>query len=331
MLLLAYIQNNIHESSNSKLGNFSLKNINQLRKSVENYKINQSNNGPIGNLSNNAIYENNYNLYNVTKSLSFQDEGFMYGSKSTNSDGEFENNFNITNFNIEKNEELSSLLQNLKNYRIESVRIYLEDSNILKLIDEIFKKDDKLINGNERSVIISQKNKTIKNFKNESNNFSELREVINKLILFSSTSINANQISHNSSLDINKETELLISLVKLVSLFNYNSKLSLIDYFIKNFGIVNFISILNSKYISSKSVHILLYIINIIINENVQLVEDFLSYGLLFYVTRLLHSFNDVEIKAELIYMLFLIIINSPGLLRVCKILKISVYFNFII
>jgi hypothetical protein len=245
----------------------------------------------------------------------------MYGSKSTNSDGEFENNFNITNFNLEKNEELSTLLENLKSYRNESVRIYLEDPNILKLIEEIFKKEDKMINGSERSVVKPHKNKNNKNLKNETNNFAELREVINKLDLFASISIDSHHNCLNSSVDINKETELLLCLIKLVWLFNYNSK-TLIDYFIKNFGIVNFISILNSKHMSSKSLHILLYIINIIINENVQLVEDFISYGLLFYVTRLIHSFTDAEIKAELIYMLFLIIINSPGLLKVCKSFK---------
>lgn len=229
----------------------------------------------------------NTNVFPNTKSLSFQDDNFMNKSKSTYSDG-FEN-INFYN-NFDKNEEIYSLIENLKSLREESIKQCSEEPNIMKLCQDMF--------GCEREN--GKKSGQGGTNKQEAFNMAELKVVIEKL----------NQI------DKINENDLFLALIKLATLFNSNTKTLLIDYFTKAYGIINFLTILNSPLIHSKSLYLMLYVINQINTDNSDNLEDFISYQLLFYVARLVHLFNDIEIKSEVVYMVFQILINSPGLLK---------------
>jgi hypothetical protein len=50
--------------------------------------------------------------------------------------------------------------------------------------------------------------------------------------------------------------------------------------------------------------------------ESPNLIEDLIYYQLVFYLTRLIHTFNQDEIKVELIFFLYQIIIINPETLK---------------
>jgi hypothetical protein len=125
----------------------------------------------------------------------------------------------------------------------------------------------------------------------------------------------------------NDENELFIHLLKLVMLLNTNNfamntntnKTNPTDYFIKNYGVLNLINILNCNLINSRILFLILHIINQVCIDNSSLMDDFISFQLLFYVARLIHLFNDTEIKTEILFMIYKIIFNSSGMLKVFK------------
>lgn len=256
-----------------------MKNFNNFKRSVDNYKILQSVENISKTNNNTNITNNNQN----TKSLSFQDEGIGYLQKS---EAEFDNEFFV---NVNRNEEFTNYIQGLKTYRNKFIKQYIEDEHIQSLLHNIFTE--------RRGVGSNSKNDEL----------SDLKECIDKLDKILSKNV-------KSETD---ESELLLILIKLIILFNSNNRASNIDHFLTSYKLVNFIQIIQSNFVNAKILYLFLFLCNQITSEFPNLIEDLIYYQLIFYLTRLLHTFNQDEIKAELIYLLYQILMVSPDTLKI--------------
>ncbi len=119
--------------------------------------------------------------------------------------------------------------------------------------------------------------------------------------------------------DIEKlnEHELFLIIFRLLYLLNHETGSVLITLFIKNFSIISFLNILNSNMINNKIIYIYLHIINMMIMHKENLIDDLITYQFYFYITKLIHLFSDIDIKMELLFNFFLILLSNNIYLKV--------------
>lgn len=267
-------------SPTNKGSNIQMKNLNLNMNKLTNQK------GLVDNVRLNQSIDNNI-CFN-TKSISFrEDDNFVYKSKSTFSDGDIDNNYNFSNY-FDKQElvnKLSGYVNILKESREANIKKYTDDNSVIRQCQELFQ---------------ANKNNTKRD--NEKNSKHDIQIVINYL--------------YNKNIDDNL---LFLCLVKLINLFEYTNKNTLIEYFFKNYGLINFLNFLhkNLHALSGKNLHLILHVLNQMISENNNIIEDLIVYQLYFYMTRLIHLYPDIEIKEELIYLVYQIVFMSPGLMKI--------------
>lgn len=279
--------------------NTSLKQINRKslnKKSNENIQFNQSanENNFLSNKNVNVFNSNNLNnLNNHTRSLSFQDENFIYKSKSSFSELDFEN-VNFLNYNIsgDINKEINILLENLKQYNSINIKNFINDQEINKLISDIY--------------LMKSSKPAHKYNKSDINFLHEIKTITENL---ANGQINSN--------------EMIASLVYFINLLSASDMpKQLIEHFFKNYSVVNWLDLLNNTNImNNKFLLIFCNAINTICVMNSNYIEEFITYQFIYYLMNLIFVFNDVEIKAELIYFIFQILIRSQNSLKV-KIIK---------
>jgi len=290
---------------NSNLNNVSLKDLKDLKEMriskqkhpSENLTNNLSQS--IENFQNeNLINPNQINFNNlnqISKSISFGDDPFQK-SKSLFSEMELNSNLNFYN-SLEKNElslnDINVHVENLKTFRLKNLKLFREDSNLTKVSADFFK--EKL----EAKGV---------NKKNDSTYLLEFKMIIESL----------NKIEDCEDQN-NLENEIFICLLRLSFLFETENKQHYIDKFLKNFGIINLINILNTKLINSKILFIICYILNQLVIEYPNLLEDVISYQFFFYVTKMNFFYQEIEIKIELTFMIYQILFNNPFMIKVRK------------
>jgi hypothetical protein len=208
----------------------------------------------------------------------------VHKSKSTLSDGDYDGNTNQNSPNFQEKSELGNeirvLIDNIKSVRDENIQKILDDPKIKKAISEMF---------NDKPVKSSKKE--------EYEGTAEVNAVINVL--------NTNKLTEN---------ELFLCIIKLLSTFTMKS--SLMDYFLKQYGIVSYLSILNGSVINSRIVYIMLYTLNKMIQNNSATMEDMICYQLFFHMSKFLQIFPEIDIKIEIILMIFLILMNNQTILK---------------
>lgn len=244
--------------------------------------------------TNSNVNRNNFNLDNINslnhvRSLSFQDENFIYKSKTSFSDFDFEN-INFPNYNISTdiNKEISILLENLKQYNLINMKNLCNDSEINKIINELY--------------LMKSIKPMHKYNKSDINFLHEIKTITDNLL--------------NPQINLN---EIISSLIYFVSLLNTSEMPNqLIENFFKNYSVVNFLDLINnSNCANTRFILVFLDTVNSICIINQNYIEEFITYQLIFYMMNLIFVFNDVEIKAQLIYFIFQILIRSQSSLKV--------------
>ena len=166
----------------------------------------------------------------------------------------------------------------------------------------------------------------IKNFAND----QEINKIINDLYLkstkpthkYNKSDINflfeIKSITDNLSNPQINNNEIIASLIHFINLLNTcDVPKQLIEHFFKNHSVVNLIDMINSNNINSKILLVFCNTINTICSINPNYIEEFITYQVIFYMMNLIFIFNDIEIKAELIYFIFQILIRSQNSLKV--------------
>ena len=127
--------------------------------------------------------------------------------------------------------------------------------------------------------------------------------------------------------DIEKlnENELFLIIFRLLYLLNNETGSVLITLFIKNFSIISFLNILNSNLVNNKIIYLYIHIMNMIIMHKENFIDDLITYQFYFYITKLIHLFSDIDIKMELIFNFFLILLSNNINLKV-KFLQIELF-----
>jgi hypothetical protein len=290
---------------NSNLNNVSLKDLKDLKEMriskqkhpSENLTNNLSQS--IENFQNENLLNTNQinfnNLNQISKSISFGDDPFQK-SKSLFSEMELNSNLNFYNC-LEKNElslnDINVHIENLKTLRLKNLKQFREDSNLAKISADFFKEklEAKGVNQKSDSTYLLE--------------FKTIIECLNKI----------EDCEYENFL----ENEIFICLLRLSFLFETENKQHLIEKFLKNFGIINLINIFNTKLINSKILFIVCYILNQLVIEYPNLLEDVISYQFFFYVTKMNFFFQEIEIKIELIFMIYQILFNNPFMIKVRK------------
>lgn len=229
--------------------------------------------------------------------MSFQDENFIYKTKSSFSDFDFEN-VNFLNYNISAdiNKEINILLESLKKFNTNNLENISNDSEINIIINDLY---------------ISKSSKPMHKYNKSDINFmSEIKSITDNL---SNTDINNNEI--------------IASLIYFINLLNYfDLPKQLIEHFFKNYSIVNLMDLLNSTNINSRILLVFTNAINTICLNNPNYIEEFITYQYIFNLINLIFVFPDIEIKSEIIYFIFQILIRSQNSLKV-KIIKNKYFF----
>lgn len=288
--------NNNNNNINYSQGNVNRKSIN--KKSNENLQIDQSANEPypMNNLYSQKTNSNNkknnidnQNPLNHVKSLSFQDENFIYKSKTSFTEFDFEN-VNFMNYNISTdiNKEINILLENLKQFNLINLKNLSNDPEMNKIINELY--------------LMKSKKPMHKYNKSDINFLHEIKTITENL--------NNSQINSN---------EIIASLIYFVNLLNTSDvPKQLIESFFKNYSVVNLMDLINNpNHINSRFILAFLDTVNTLCNINSNYIEEFITYQLVFYLINLIFVFNDVEIKAQLVYFIFQILIRSQNSLKV--------------
>ncbi len=297
------------QSNNSNNNNSSLRNQNRksiIKKSNENIQNNNTaahDSNPISNPNNNNntnlnsnsnlnkpnINLDNLNNLNHARSLSFQDENFIYRSKSSFSEFDFEN-VNFLNYNISTdiNKEINILLENLKQNNLINLKNLVNDPEISKVTNELY--------------LMKSVKPMHKYNKSDINFLHEVKTITDNLL---SPQVNS--------------SETIASLIYYVNLLNVcESPQQLIESFFKNYSVVNFMDLINnSNHVNSIFLLVFLDTVNAICMVNQNYIEEFITYQMIFYIMNLIFVFNDVEIKAQLVYFIFQILIRSQHSLKV--------------
>jgi hypothetical protein len=113
------------------------------------------------------------------------------------------------------------------------------------------------------------------------------------------------------------ENEILFLLTKLITILNQDSTISIsINYFIKTMSTVHFINILNDKNINNKILHLHLHIVNKLISSKEPYLDEIITFQYYFYVSKLIHIFQDLEIKIELLFTFYYLFQSNINLLK---------------
>jgi hypothetical protein len=163
------------------------------------------------------------------------------------------------------------------------------------------------------------------------NNEPEINNIINDLYIaksakpmhkYNKSDINfmseIKLITDNLSNSNINNNEIIASLIHFINLLNYfDLPKQLIEYFFKNYSIVNLMDILNSPNMNSDLLLVFSNMINAICLNNPNYIDEFITYQYIFNLINLIFAYNDIEIKSEIIYFIFQILIRSQNSLKV--------------
>ena len=238
------------------------------------------------------------------------------------------NESNLKQKNEFKYIEEEKVLKSNKKYKINDVKVQnfklnkennpffsknIEEKNKLEnemeiLLESLKFNEDNLFNkiqNLEESINLEGEKEKINNedFLN-SDNIDNITDIIQNLII-----LDKNKISNNDSLDNEKiyynnrlidKKEYLFLIISNMGKFikdKYNIK-----EFINTFEISQFVNLFSSKYITVKSLLLLLKYLNIILSEKPEYTKDILVNQIIFHLSRYIYTFQEINLKIQICY-----------------------------
>ena len=238
------------------------------------------------------------------------------------------NESNLKQKNEFKYIEEEKVLKSNKKYKINDVKVQnfklnkennpfysknIEEKNILEnemeiLLESLKFNEDNLFNkiqNLEESINLEGEKEKINNddFLN-SDNIDNITDIIQNLII-----LDKNKIIDNDSLDNEKiyynnrlidKKEYLFLIINNIGKFikdKYNIK-----EFINTFEISQFVNLFSSKYITVKSLLLLLKYLNIILSEKPEYSKDILVNQIIFHLSRYIYTFQEINLKIQICY-----------------------------
>ena len=238
------------------------------------------------------------------------------------------NESNLKQKNEFKYIEEEKVLKSNKKYKINDVKVQnfklnkennpffsknIEEKNKLEnemeiLLESLKFNEDNLFNkiqNLEESINLEGEKEKINNedFLN-SDNIDNITDIIQNLII-----LDKNKIIDNDSLDNEKiyynnrlidKKEYLFLIINNMGKFikdKYNIK-----EFINTFEISQFVNLFSSKYITVKSLLLLLKYLNIILSEKPEYTKDILVNQIIFHLSRYIYTFQEINLKIQICY-----------------------------
>ena len=238
------------------------------------------------------------------------------------------NESNLKQKNEFKYIEEEKVLKSNKKYKINDVKVQnfklnkennpffsknIEEKNKLEnemeiLLESLKFNEDNLFNkiqNLEESINLEGEKEKINNddFLN-SDNIDNITDIIQNLII-----LDKNKIIDNDSLDNEKiyynnrlidKKEYLFLIINNIGKFikdKYNIK-----EFINTFEISQFVNLFSSKYITVKSLLLLLKYLNIILSEKPEYTKDILVNQIIFHLSRYIYTFQEINLKIQICY-----------------------------
>ena len=174
----------------------------------------------------------------------------------------------------------------LKSFKFKEINIFNKKHNL----EESINVDENIINNMEGLL---------------SDNDDNINDIIQNLINLDYSNIdNDNDNNTNEKIHYNNKLmdkkEYLYIIIKNIDKFLKDKKS--IKEFINVFEISHFVNLFSSKYITSKSLFLLLIYLNKILTEKPEYIKDFLINQIIFHLSRNIFLFNDMNIKLQIVY-----------------------------
>ena len=238
------------------------------------------------------------------------------------------NESNLKQKNEFKYIEEEKVLKSNKKYKINDVKVQnfklnkennpfysknIEEKNKLEnemeiLLESLKFNEDNLFNkiqNLEESINLEGEKEKINNedFLN-SDNIDNITDIIQNLIILDKNKIIDNDSLDNEKIYYNKrlidKKEYLFLIINNMGKFikdKYNIK-----EFINTFEISQFVNLFSSKYITVKSLLLLLKYLNIILSEKPEYTKDILVNQIIFHLSRYIYTFQEINLKIQICY-----------------------------
>ena len=210
------------------------------------------------------------------------------------------NDVKVQNFKLNKeNNPFFSKNSEEKNKLENEMEILLESLKFNE--DNLFNKIQNL----EESINLEGEKEKINNedFLN-SDNIDNITDIIQNLIILDKNKIIDNDSLDNEKIYYNKrlidKKEYLFLIINNMGKFikdKYNIK-----EFINTFEISQFVNLFSSKYITVKSLLLLLKYLNIILSEKPEYTKDILVNQIIFHLSRYIYTFQEINLKIQICY-----------------------------
>ena len=299
----------------------SLKN-NENNNSRDKRKINNNNNQNNKDVHLLKLYkqrrkqqEVNYKFHPIGKQfLSGADENQIYSNDhKINNNNDIHNlNDGISNINNIEEQEMEKDIELMKEIDFLMTSLKKSDEESMNNINK--KNFGESINIDEISQI-QKFNNTEKIYFDRT---KKINDIINDIMLLEySNNLETNNNENYFEQDKIFYKKKLISKIEYFSLivqnigqFFYDSEH--IKEFIISFKISEFINLFSSKYMSSQSLLLLLKYLNMILSKKENYIKDILIHQIIFYLSRYIYIFQDINIKIELTCFLYYCIKSKP-------------------
>ena len=243
--------------------------------------------------TNSIINESNLKQKNEFKYI--EEEKVLKSNKKYKINDVKVQNFKLNKENnpfFSKNSEEKNKLENEMDILLESLKF--NEDNLFNKIQNL-----------EESINLEGEKEKINNddFLN-SDNIDNITDIIQNLII-----LDKNKIIDNDSLDNEKiyynnrlidKKEYLFLIINNMGTFikdKYNIK-----EFINTFEISQFVNLFSSKYITVKSLLLLLKYLNIILSEKPEYTKDILVNQIIFHLSRYIYTFQEINLKIQICY-----------------------------
>ena len=249
--------------------------------------------------ANSIINDSNYNFFSKNNNVNInqkklfknnEEEKTLISKKKLKKNDINERNLKLNNDNekyftkdIEEKNELE------KEIKILLDSFQLDEDNFLnkkRSLEESINLEDNKMNNKEELF---------------SDNIDNITDIIQNLIILEKNNSNDESINNekiyynNKSID---KKEYFFMIIKNIGKFLVEK--NDIKEFINTFEISQFVNLFSSKYMTSKSLFLLMKYLNMILSEKPECIKDILINQIIFHLSRYIYIFQDIKIKLQI-------------------------------